>query len=112
MDQDRLIAIVQRAGIRYQKPVTLQTSYSFVRFTLGAARRSLNLGFNATDGHFVADFVFKGKSKEENQADMNTFMAIFGGTVGERPTAFARLLPSLAEEAKLIEAIKAYWVMK
>ena len=111
MDQDRIIAIVDRAGVPYDKPVTPQVEYHFVRFFHQATNRSLNLGFRSPDGPFIADFVFKGKTHEKNEADLDAFLRLFGGAKGKRETPFARLQPIFSKEIWLIRVIQAYWAM-
>jgi hypothetical protein len=111
MNQDQLISIVDRTGVPYDKPVTLQDEYHFVRFLYRATNRSLNLGYRAPDGPFIADFVFKGKTRVENEAHLNAFTRLFGGTIGNRETSFARLQPAFSKEAWLIQVIQGYWAM-
>lgn len=111
MNQDQIISIVDRAGVPYDKPVTLQHAYHFVRFFHYASKRSLNLGFRSPDGPFIADFVFKSKTHDENEAELDAFLRLFGGVKGNRETPFARLEPSFSNEAWLIRVIQGYWAM-
>jgi hypothetical protein len=112
MDQQHIISIVQRAGVPYDGEPTLQNEFHLVRFFHHATNRSLNLGYRSTKNIFVADFVFKGREKiEQNQADLAAFLRLFGGEVGNRPTPFARLEPAFSQEAWLIDVIRAYWAM-
>jgi hypothetical protein len=112
MDQQYIISIVDRAGVPYDPNPTLQNEYHFVRFFHRATARSLNLGYWATKDVFVADFVFKSKETlPENQADLASFLRLFGGEIGGRPTPFARLQPTFSQEAWLIDVIRAYWAM-
>jgi hypothetical protein len=111
MDQERIISIVGRAGVPYDEPVTRQVEYHFVRFFYHATDRSLNLGYSSPNGPFVADFVFKGKTRDENEANLKAFLRLFGGAVGNRETPFARLQPAFSAEAWLIRTIQGYWAM-
>jgi hypothetical protein len=111
MDQEQIISIVKRAGVPFDPEVTRQAEFHFVRFFHHATQRSLNLGYYSPDGPFVADFVFKNSTREQNQADLKAFMRLFGGEVGKRETPFARLKPSFSDEVWLIRVIQAYWAM-
>lgn len=111
MNQDQIISIVERAGVPYDKPVTQQVEYHFVRFFHHATNRSLNLGYRSPEGPFIADFVFKGKTHEENEKDLNAFLRLFGGAKGNRETPFARLQPDFSKDTWLIRVIQAYWAM-
>lgn len=111
MDQDQIISIVDRAGVPYNKPATCQAEYHFVRFFHHATNRSLNLGYHSPEGPFIADFVFKGKTREENEADLDAFLRLFGGAVGNRETPFARIRPGFSNEEWMIRVIQGYWAM-
>ena len=112
MDQQHIISIMQRSGVPYDPKPTIQKSLSLVRFFHRATDRSLNLGYRSTQGVFVADFVFKFRETlDQNQADLASFLRLFGGEVGKRPTPFARLQPPLSQEEWLIDVIRAYWAM-
>jgi hypothetical protein len=111
MDQERIISIVDRSGVPYDRPVTRQAGFHQVRFFYHSTGRSLNLGYRSPAGPFVADFVFKGKSWEESGADLDAFLRLFGGIRGNRETPFARLEPAFAEEKWLVRVIQGYWAM-
>jgi hypothetical protein len=112
MDQQRIIEIVDRAGVPYDADLTFQKQYYAVRFFYNATGRSLNLGYRLTKPVFVADFVFKVRdSRDENRADLTSFLRLFGGGVGNRSTSFARLEPPYSDEQWLIDVIRAYWAM-
>lgn len=111
MDQESIISIVDRSGVPYDKPVTRQSEYQFVRFFYLPTARSLNFGFRSPGGPFVTDFVFKGKSRDMNIADLEAFIHLFGGVAGNRATPFARLEPDFADTEWLIGVIQGYWAM-
>lgn len=111
MTQGKLIDIVNTAGVPYDRPVTRQQQYHMVRFFQRRTRRSLNLGYRHDAQRFIADFVFKGKSRAENEADRNVFLAQFGGEPGKRRTAFARLELGYSEVERLATVIRAYWAL-
>jgi hypothetical protein len=112
MDQDQIISIVNRAGVPYDKPVTCQAAPRyFVRFFHDATKRSLNLGYSSHQGTFIADFVFKGKTRTENEADCEAFLRLFGGATGNRDTRFASIQPGFSNEAWLIRVIQGYWAI-
>lgn len=112
MDQQHIISMIQQAGVPYELEPTIQEDLHFVRFFHQATDRSLNLGYRLRRDVFVADFVFKAKeTSARNQADLDSFLRLFGGAVGNRPTSYARLEPTFLQEAWLIDVIRAYWAM-
>jgi hypothetical protein len=111
MDQDHIVSIVKRAGVPFDPEVTRQAEFHFVRFFHHATQRSLNLGYHSPSNRFVADFVFKRDTLQQNQADLKAFIHLFGGEVGKRRTPFARLKPSFSDEVWLIRVIQAYWAI-
>lgn len=112
MDQNYIISIVERSGVPFEPEPTIQKEFHFVRFFHQATDRSLNLGYRSTKAVFVADFVFKAKdSLDENRGDLDCFLRMFGGDIGQRPTPFARLEPDFSQEAWLTDVIRAYWAM-
>ena len=110
MNQDEVIALVNSTGVAHELG-TRQQQHNQARFFHAATDRSLNLGFHPNDAEFVADFVFKGKSMENNLRDCEAFIRLFGGTRPDRPTAFARLQPKYTEGAWLVQVIQGYWAM-
>lgn len=112
MDRQYLMTVVPRAGVPYDSEPRIQSGLHQVRFFHQATDRSLNLGYRSTKDVFVADFVFKSRDTlAQNQADLTAFLRLFGGQVGKRQTPFARLEPAFAQEAWLIDVIRAYWAM-
>ena len=110
MTSDELIAIVDAAGVQYVLG-TQQDQYNQVRFFFDQTNRSFNLGYRSQQGPFVADFVFKGESKEVNDAKCEAFLRLFGGERGNRSTAFARLQPHFSETEWLVRVIQGYWAI-
>jgi hypothetical protein len=110
VNDEEIISIVASANIDFELG-TRQDQYNQRRFFNNKTYRSLNLGYRGTDGPFVADFVFKGKAKEINDAQCDAFLVLFGGTRGKRRTAFARLEISFFESAWLVQVIQCYWAM-
>jgi hypothetical protein len=72
MTVDEVIAIVRSANIAFELG-TRQFQFSQVRFFHKQTNRSLNLGYRGQTGRFVADFVFKGESKEINDTKCIAF---------------------------------------
>ena len=110
MTDEKLVAIVRSASVPFDLG-TRQEQYNQVRFLHDRTSRSLNLGYRSPNGPFVADFVFKGQSKETNGAKCTAFLGLFGGTRGMRSTAFARLEPTFADTEWLVRVIQGYWAM-
>ena len=110
MTDDELVAIVRSANVPFDLG-THQDQYNQIRFFYEDSSRSLNLGYRSPDSTFVADFVFKGHSKETNEAKCAAFLCLFGGTRGKRSTAFARLEPKFADADWLVRVIQGYWAM-
>ena len=110
MNNEDLISIVKSANVAFDLG-TRQGQYNQVRFFHEQTNRSLNLGYRGPYGPFVADFVFKGESKEINDAKCKAFLLLFGGQRGNRSTAFARLQPRFSESAWLVQVIQGYWAM-
>src|SRR5450631_3749652 len=92
MTQDEIIQFVRDMGVEAE-PGTRQNQYHQVRFMNTARRMSLNLGFSEKSRSFVADFVFLGADREENERRCSAFILLFGGSRGNRSTEFARLEP-------------------
>ena len=106
MDQDQLVAIVERSGIAYQ-PGTRQKQLNQVRFFGPESRHSLNLGYTA--GAFVADFVFKADDRKTNVSRCQAFLEPFAGELRQDRTIFARITVPFGKEDQLIQMIQNYW---
>lgn len=96
MTPEEVIAVVKAANVPYELG-TKQDQYNQVRFFYNQTNRSFNLGYRGPQGPFVADFVFKGESKDVNDWKCEAFLRLFGGERGNRSTAFVRLEPSFSE---------------
>ena len=108
MDQDQIVAIVDATGIVY-RPGTRQKQWNQVRFFGIGTKHSLNLGYQGSK--FVADFVFKAGERDANLASCQSFVDQFGGEVHKDKTVFCRVELPYSREAKLTEAIHAYWAL-
>jgi hypothetical protein len=111
MDQDNIVSLVNRAGVLYEGEPKRQVQFHQVRFVHSATHRSLNLGYQLREGCYVADFVFMRRSGQDGNANLDAFLRLFGGSVGDKATPFARLKPAFAQEAWLVDVIRAYWAM-
>lgn len=110
MNQDQIVALVERSGIPAQ-PGTRQQQWHQVRFTGLVSSHSLNLGYSLPKEVFIADFVFKSGTRDINLENCLAFCRRFGGELRSKSTVFARVEIPLHDEARLIRIIKEYWTL-
>ena len=108
MNQDYMEQIVKKANVSYQMG-SPQSSYNMVRFYGIVSPHSLNLGYSEAQGKFIADFVFKGATKEINNFRRDQFNRQYSGESGNRSTAFSRIYIPFGDEIRLVQVIQAYW---
>ena len=108
MGQDRIISVVERSGIEHQQGAR-QKQWHQVRFSNKATCHSLNLGYSLPRGLYIADFVFKGQSREANLHNCQIFNEQFGGTLCSKSTVFCRIEVPVGDDALLISLIQNYW---
>ena len=112
MTKDEVVDFVHQCGVDFV--LGREKEEPSVRFHASATKdSSLNFHCRGPAGHLRADFVIKGRSREDNIGDAKAFIQLYAGERGRSYedgfTVFVRLEPPISAATWLLGVIQAYW---